>query len=111
MDYSAGLVELARNHVNELLEIDPKGPYRFAGYSFGGLVAYEIACQVRELEYPVEFLMLLDSTPPYGTKGAVLVDGDLVTQDNSAGSVGTQAGKSVWKRFRETPVLGKPAWI
>ena len=48
LDYSEGVEELARHHVEELLESDPVGPYRFAGYSFGGILAYDMACQVRK---------------------------------------------------------------
>jgi len=111
LDYSEGVVELARNHVNELLEIDPDGPYRFAGYSFGGLVAYEMACQVRALGYPVEFLMLLDATPPFGTKGAVLEDEETAPVDRPAESGGKGKRRSSWDRFRETPLVQKPAWL
>ena len=111
LDYSEGVVELARNHVKELLAIDPDGPYRFAGYSFGGLVAYEMACQVRTLGYPVEFLMLLDPTPPYGTKGAVLEDEETVRDDRTVDAVGNGERRSSWIRFKATPWLKKPAWL
>jgi amino acid adenylation domain-containing protein len=111
LDYSEGVVELARHHVEELMRNDPNGPYRFAGYSFGGLVAYEMACQVRALGHPVEFMVLLDSTPPFGTKGAVFEnDGEPKTGDRS-GQAAPRAKKTSWERFLETPLSEKPAWV
>jgi thioesterase domain-containing protein/acyl carrier protein len=38
----------------------PRGPYRLAGHSFGGLVAYEIACRLRDRGEAVH-LVLLDT--------------------------------------------------
>ena len=39
----------------------PKGPYRLAGFSFGGLLAIELAAKLRARGEPVEFVMLLDT--------------------------------------------------
>ncbi len=59
------LVELAKVQVASIREIQPSGPYRIAGYSFGGLVALEIAQQLRGDGQEVELLFLLDPMPPY----------------------------------------------
>jgi thioesterase domain-containing protein len=42
----------------------PRGPYRIAGWSFGGLIAYEIAVQLIGAGEEVEFLGLLDTNHP-----------------------------------------------
>jgi acetoacetyl-CoA synthetase len=42
----------------------PTGPYRLAGYSFGGLVAFELARELRAAGETVEFLGILDVRPP-----------------------------------------------
>jgi acyl-CoA synthetase (AMP-forming)/AMP-acid ligase II/thioesterase domain-containing protein/acyl carrier protein len=39
----------------------PNGPYRLAGFSFGGLLAIELAAKLRARGEPVEFVMLLDT--------------------------------------------------
>jgi acyl-CoA synthetase (AMP-forming)/AMP-acid ligase II/thioesterase domain-containing protein len=39
----------------------PKGPYRLAGFSFGGLLALELAAKLRARGEPVEFVILLDT--------------------------------------------------
>ncbi len=64
------LAELARAHVAGLRAIQPAGPYRLAGYSFGGIVAFEMAQQLRRAGQTVELLFLLDPMQPYRTTSA-----------------------------------------
>ncbi|WP_275761271.1 non-ribosomal peptide synthetase [Ralstonia pseudosolanacearum] len=44
--------------------VQPHGPYRLAGWSFGGVLAYEIAIQLIGEDEAVEFLGLLDTRHP-----------------------------------------------
>nr|WP_306298895.1 non-ribosomal peptide synthetase [Pseudomonas syringae] len=44
--------------------VQPQGPYRLAGWSFGGVLAYEIANQLIAQQEQVEFLGLIDSYYP-----------------------------------------------
>jgi thioesterase domain-containing protein/NRPS condensation-like uncharacterized protein len=48
-------------YLTEIRERQPKGPYYFLGYSFGGTVALEIAHQLEALGDKVELLAMLDS--------------------------------------------------
>jgi thioesterase domain-containing protein len=48
-------------YLAEIREIQPKGPYYFLGYSYGGTIALEIAHQLRSLGERVELLGMLDS--------------------------------------------------
>lgn len=64
------LQEFVGVHVRAIREIQPQGPYRIAGYSFGGLVAVEIARQLREAGQEIELLFLLDPTEPVRTTEA-----------------------------------------
>ncbi|MDO5626785.1 MAG: AMP-binding protein [Mobilicoccus sp.] len=54
----------ARRNLRELRRLAPQGPYRLAGHSFGGLVALEMAQQLRAAGEKVEVLVELDSFPP-----------------------------------------------
>lgn len=54
----------ARRQVRTLREVQPHGPYHLAGHSFGGLVALEMAHQLRADGEQVALLALLDSFPP-----------------------------------------------
>ncbi|WP_328716746.1 cytochrome P450 [Halomonas elongata] len=53
--------ELARRYIAEMQTIQPEGPYRLAGHSFGGLVAHEMACQLHEQGERIEALFLIDT--------------------------------------------------
>ena len=55
---------IARRHVATAREQQPAGPYRLAGHSLGGLVALEMAQQLRRAGEEVEVLVVLDSFPP-----------------------------------------------
>ena len=69
------LVALARRHVAALRAEQPSGPYLLAGYSFGGIVAFEMARQLEEKGGEVEQLIVLDTLAPVsGGDSRVLVD-------------------------------------
>ncbi|HEU5062446.1 MAG TPA: acetoacetate--CoA ligase [Solirubrobacterales bacterium] len=53
--------EMAELYVEVIRSRQPEGPYRIAGYSFGGLIAYEIARLLTEDGEKVEWLGLIDS--------------------------------------------------
>jgi thioesterase domain-containing protein len=55
------LEDQAAFYLAEIREIQPKGPYSFLGYSYGGLIALEIAHQLHALGEQVELLGMLDS--------------------------------------------------
>ncbi|MBJ6764887.1 non-ribosomal peptide synthetase, partial [Myxococcaceae bacterium JPH2] len=55
---------LAGLYVAQLREVQPRGPYRIAGWSLGGAVAFEMARQLQSHGETVEFLALLDSLAP-----------------------------------------------
>jgi thioesterase domain-containing protein len=63
-DLSRPLTQLAAGHVEEIRSIQPEGPYHLAGWSFGGLVAFEMALQLERQGETVAFLGLLDSVSP-----------------------------------------------
>lgn len=55
--------DMARFHLDEIRRLQPQGPYRLAGFSFGGLIALEMAQQLRLVGQSVAFLGLLDTYP------------------------------------------------
>ncbi|MFK3940327.1 amino acid adenylation domain-containing protein [Pseudomonas monteilii] len=55
---------LAARLVAQILEAQPHGPYRLVGWSFGGVLAYEVAQQLDGLDRSVAFVGLLDSYVP-----------------------------------------------
>ena len=57
----ASLAEMADAYVAAVREAQPSGPYALAGYSFGGLVAFEMARRLRAAGERVELLALLET--------------------------------------------------
>jgi thioesterase domain-containing protein/acyl carrier protein len=55
---------MAQHYIQELRTVQNQGPYFLVGYSFGGLVAYEMARQLVESGQTVGMLALLDSSAP-----------------------------------------------
>jgi thioesterase domain-containing protein len=68
---------LAARYLEAIRTLQPSGPYRLAGWSFGGTLAYEIAHQLRNLREPVEFVGLIDTAVRYEPDAAH----SLVNQD------------------------------
>ncbi len=58
------LERTAARYVQELRRIQRTGPYRLIGYSFAGVIAYEMARQLLAAGERVEFLGMLDSPAP-----------------------------------------------
>jgi amino acid adenylation domain-containing protein len=55
--------DMAEHYVKEIRELQPNGPYLIGGRSLGGIIAFEIACQLRAQGQEVALLALLDSYP------------------------------------------------
>ena len=60
----ADLTHLAAHHVAALRRRQPHGPFALAGWSLGGVLAFEMARQLRRAGESVEFLALIDSYTP-----------------------------------------------
>ncbi|TCP59138.1 amino acid adenylation domain-containing protein [Tumebacillus sp. BK434] len=56
--------EMAERYIRELRHIQPDGPYRIGGYCMGGLIAYEMAQQLRDQGQEVEKLIMIDTLAP-----------------------------------------------
>jgi amino acid adenylation domain-containing protein len=57
--------EIAAVYVADMLKLNPEGPYYLAGYSFGGLIAFEMAKQLQEVGKTVNFLAIVDTNVDY----------------------------------------------
>ena len=55
--------ELAAHYVQLISEVQRHGPYFLGGYSYGGLVAYEMASLLTEQNQRVEFVAMIDTFP------------------------------------------------
>ncbi|MBG0830941.1 amino acid adenylation domain-containing protein [Planomonospora sp. ID67723] len=63
-DYTAPSIEaMALDYLAHLRRVRPRGPYRLAGWSMGGLIAHAIAVELRESGDEVALLAMLDAYP------------------------------------------------
>lgn len=53
--------EVSAYYNQEILNHDPIGPYAIAGYSYGGVIAYEMARQLKQAGKKVEMLAMIDT--------------------------------------------------
>jgi amino acid adenylation domain-containing protein len=53
--------EMAACYNDSIIKINPNGPYALAGFSFGGMVAFEMARQLKEQGKTVSIIALLDT--------------------------------------------------
>jgi arthrofactin-type cyclic lipopeptide synthetase C len=61
---------MAARLVRMVREVQPVGPYRLAGWSFGGILAWEMAAQLIGQDQAVEFLGMIDTYHPSVRIGA-----------------------------------------
>ena len=55
--------EMASYYIVEMRRLQPRGPYFIGGRSLGGMIAYEMACQLRAANQEIALLAVLDSYP------------------------------------------------
>jgi amino acid adenylation domain-containing protein len=60
--------EIAANYVAEIVAKNPDGPYALAGYSLGGIIAYEMARQMKDAGRDVRMVAMFDTTIAQTTK-------------------------------------------
>lgn len=60
--------EIAIDYLKEIQALQPKGPYFLGGFSFGGLVAFEMAQQLYKQGQTVSLLALLDPTDTHNSQ-------------------------------------------
>ncbi|MFJ2160287.1 amino acid adenylation domain-containing protein [Streptomyces sp. NPDC087856] len=55
---------MATRYIDLLREVQPNGPYALGGWCFGGVIAYEVAGQLRAEGEEIEFIIGIDSRAP-----------------------------------------------
>ncbi|QPP06026.1 amino acid adenylation domain-containing protein [Streptomyces bathyalis] len=93
----ATIGEMAADYLAQVREVQPSGPYHLLGWSFGGLVAHEMAVQLQKSGERVGLLSVLDAFPsgPEGASGAQTASGagtPEAAEPPADGGVGTVLG-------------------
>ncbi|MHC0433707.1 non-ribosomal peptide synthetase, partial [Streptomyces sp. O3] len=69
-DYTAdNVMEMAADYLERIRRVQPHGPYRLLGWSYGGTVAHALTTLLERQGERVELLALMDAYPRSGDKG------------------------------------------
>ncbi|MEV0695178.1 amino acid adenylation domain-containing protein [Streptomyces sp. NPDC050388] len=60
----SSMAEMTEDYLARIRHVQPSGPYRLAGWSFGGLASHALATRLRAEGEEVSLLALLDAYPP-----------------------------------------------
>jgi amino acid adenylation domain-containing protein len=63
---------IAADYIEEIRKKQPQGPYYLAGISFGGLLAFEVAQQLRSKGEEVAFVAMFDTMMPISRLGNII---------------------------------------
>ncbi|KAI0434278.1 polyketide synthase [Xylaria sp. FL1042] len=63
-EYKCGVYGMATKFIAEMKRRQPKGPYALAGWSAGGVIAYEIVNQLTKANEEVSHLIIIDAPCP-----------------------------------------------
>ena len=99
----ANAIEMARDYVREMREFQPEGPYLLAGNCVGGVVAYEMAQQLRREGHEVALVALLDTMRPMDEYR------DFVDHHYRFWKV--ERFKNHWDRMRELPARERFGYV
>jgi amino acid adenylation domain-containing protein len=76
--------KIAAHYLDEIRMVQPNGPYHIGGYCFGGMVAFEMAQQLKKQHQEIALLVLLEPSNPANWKFSTSHDGHLPRPKNSA---------------------------
>jgi len=76
------LQHMAADYLKAVRSVQEQGPYLIGGYSFGGLVAFEMAQQLRSEGQEIAALLILDSMSPASTKQILDLEAELGVDDS-----------------------------
>ncbi len=86
-EVSGSIEEMVADYLDHIKSVQPKGPYRLLGWSFGGVVAQKMATTLQADGEQVDLLALLDAYPQSEENADVPVGGQisLLTAAHAAG--------------------------
>jgi thioesterase domain-containing protein len=93
-DYEASIEAMAAHYLEAVRAVQPAGPYLLGGWSFGGLVAFEMARQLVRDGEQVDLLALLDTMPPAARLDPADTD-DCAVLSWLAGDLAEQTGRTL----------------
>ncbi|KAG0006016.1 hypothetical protein BGZ79_010664 [Entomortierella chlamydospora] len=101
---AGSIEEMVWDYIDQILQIQPQGPYHLLGWSFGGSIAHSMAVQLNNLGEEVALLALMDSTSDYSKLSEVELDGDLYAEHlaRSSDKSTAEEGMALWERAQNS---------
>lgn len=88
--------ELASQYAKAMRERQPRGPYYLAGWSLGGLIAYEVAAQLQSAGAEIALLVIIDTHLPDEQARTLVGTTALQNLDWSNGSKIEEIFRKLW---------------
>ncbi|MEU7260676.1 hybrid non-ribosomal peptide synthetase/type I polyketide synthase [Streptomyces rimosus] len=100
----ATVTEMAAHYTEAVTKLVPRGPYRLAGWSMGGVIALEMARQLTEADAAVDLVTVVDLLEPPG-------DGSIepVSDAELLAWLGKDLAGLAGQEWQPTPDLFRPA--
>ena len=107
--------EMARSHVSQLVAAQPTGAFRVGGYCNGGLLAWEIACQLDRLGREVEAIVLVDTIslnarPVFRAIARLLGFVAAIVPKRMGEKLKVDGMLTIWRVFMRAGLLRKGKW-
>jgi amino acid adenylation domain-containing protein/FkbM family methyltransferase len=99
------ITEMAAQYVEALRRVQPEGPFYLGGYSFGSVVAFEMAQQLKRANQEVALLALFDGGSPLNVQH-IEDRGDAVTMAGFARDMARMSGVNLSLPHEELQRLG-----
>jgi amino acid adenylation domain-containing protein len=62
--FNSTFEEIAKKYIEKIKKVQPHGPYYIAGWSMGGVIAFEMIRQLERMSEEISLFALLDPIPP-----------------------------------------------
>jgi FkbH-like protein len=103
--------EMATYYIEQIQTVQPEGPYLLGGMCAGGVIAFEIACQLQKQGQQIAFVGLIDAADVAASKRSVASQrlnrfSSALSQDQQAGPVAqwVTTGKKIFSKVVNTLV-------
>lgn len=100
----ASIEEMAEYYVSVIRHVQPVGPYRLAGSSFGGVLAFEIARRLEQQGARVSLLAEFDTDPPNCPVRRIRTLARVIGQ-------GKRAMQRHWRSLMALPHASRPRYL
>jgi thioesterase domain-containing protein/acyl carrier protein len=100
--HQISIVSMAAQYLEAIKSVQPEGPYLLGGWSFGGIVAFEMACQLQKQGGQAATVFLLDTWSP----GMIPEADDAVLMATLLRDFAREQGKEVSVSIERLSALG-----